>query len=588
MLYYLILILLSNPLFPESLSDNQQSQTVFDSLRITAKTSPKRAITEIREKLKDPSVVGVPILESKYLNIIGEIYLELGMPTLALSNFIEVKQKTNLNNGWVLSNIGNVYFQQKNWTQAKKYYEESLLMFQSNSNDLVQVESGITVCLSNLGRVEKQLNNNENALEYFKQALDQRLKSDYFKDIQKTQSVQSNEHIVAVNHVLYQYNLLIQLYIDWGYTNLAIEQLEYSDSLINLVKPFIFSFQKNGFTASFKRYYGMNKTLKMIIYSRQKNFSKALSESKDAILYLEESPFELVSHLKFKSDVLLIQNKVYPALEALDNAIKISVKNGMTIQEIDLLDKKSKIFEANSLERSALDLKNSIDMKKTNIHSRRVELLVESLNYKDELYDSRKQLQSAKTKQLIILIIFILTIIILCIFIFSYRTRKAFFFQQKTIEKQEKIIDQNAFKEKENELMMMSANIVSKNDLLKSIEKDLDYHISLLENNNDKKLMKPLLKRIKDKIDDSADWDNFQIEFSIAFPDFIDKLTKLNSKISSSDIKLCCYLKLGMKTKDIAKFSGLSVRAIENQRYRLRKKINIPSGTSLDSYVFRI
>ena len=136
--------------------------------------------------------------------------------------------------------------------------------------------------------------------------------------------------------------------------------------------------------------------------------------------------------------------------------------------------------------------------------------------------------------------------------------------------------------------MMMSANIVSKNDLLKSIEKDLDYHISLLEDDNDKKLMKPLLKRIKDKIDDSADWDNFQIEFSIAFPDFIDKLTKLNSKISSSDIKLCCYLKLGLKTKDIAKFSGLSVRAIENQRYRLRKKINIPSGTSLDSYVFRI
>ena len=134
----------------------------------------------------------------------------------------------------------------------------------------------------------------------------------------------------------------------------------------------------------------------------------------------------------------------------------------------------------------------------------------------------------------------------------------------------------------------MSANIVSKNDLLKSIEKDLNYHISLLNNDSDKRLMKPLLKRIKDKIDDSADWDNFQIEFSMAFPDFIQKITKLNSNVSASDIKLCCYIKLGMKTKEIAKFSGLSVRAIENQRYRLRKKINILSGTSLDSYIFRI
>ena len=588
MIYYLILILLSHPILADSINNVDLVQTVFDSLRMTAKSSPKRAIKEIRLKLRDPDVIQDPNEESKYLNILGEIYLDLDMPTLALSNFIEVKQKSTMNNAWVLSNIGNVYFQQKNWIQAKKYYEESLEIFQSNIKGLAEIESGITVCLSNLGRIEKKLNHYESALQYFKQALDQRLKNDSYQELQKIKSLQTDKHIVAVNHVLYQYNLLIQLYIDWGYINVALEQAQLSDSLLNFVTPIILSFDENGYTARFKRYYGVNKTLKMRIYSKAKKYSKARFESKEAISYLEKSPFELVSHFKFESDVYITQNKVYPALDAIDNGIKVAVKNGMLIQEIDLLNKKALVLEKNNLERSALDITKTIDIKKSNIYSSRVELLVESLKYKDELYDNRKQLQLARTKQFITLIIFILTVIVLGIIIFSYNTRKTFFFQQETIEKQEKIIDQNEFKEKENELMMMSANIVSKNDLLKSIEKDLNYHISLLNNDSDKRLMKPLLKRIKDKIDDSADWDNFQIEFSMAFPDFIQKITKLNSNVSASDIKLCCYIKLGMKTKEIAKFSGLSVRAVENQRYRLRKKINILSGTSLDSYIFRI
>ena len=241
MIYYLILILLSHPILADSINNVDLVQTVFDSLRMTAKSSPKRTIKEIRLKLRDPDVIQDPNEESKYLNILGEIYLDLDMPTLALSNFIEVKQKSTMNNAWVLSNIGNVYFQQKNWIQAKKYYEESLEIFQSNIKGLAEIESGITVCLSNLGRIEKKLNHYESALQYFKQALDQRLKNDSYQELQKIKSLQTDKHIVAVNHVLYQYNLLIQLYIDWGYINVALEQAQLSDSLLNFVTPIILS-----------------------------------------------------------------------------------------------------------------------------------------------------------------------------------------------------------------------------------------------------------------------------------------------------------------------------------------------------------
>ena len=70
--------------------------------------------------------------------------------------------------------------------------------------------------------------------------------------------------------------------------------------------------------------------------------------------------------------------------------------------------------------------------------------------------------------------------------------------------------------------------------------------------------MTPLKKKISEKIDESADWDQFQIQFSLAYPDFIEKLTAQYSDLRSGDIKLCCYLKMNMNTKDIAQITGLS------------------------------
>ena len=40
-----------------------------------------------------------------------------------------------------------------------------------------------------------------------------------------------------------------------------------------------------------------------------------------------------------------------------------------------------------------------------------------------------------------------------------------------------------------------------------------------------------------------------------------------------------------MNTKDIAQVTGLSVRAIENKRYRLRKKLNLKTDVSLESFL---
>ena len=65
----------------------------------------------------------------------------------------------------------------------------------------------------------------------------------------------------------------------------------------------------------------------------------------------------------------------------------------------------------------------------------------------------------------------------------------------------------------------------------------------------------------------------------------VENLSKQYSGLRTADIKLCCYLKMSMNTKEIARVTGLSVRAVENKRYRLRKKLDLNTEVSLDSFI---
>jgi DNA-binding CsgD family transcriptional regulator len=94
-----------------------------------------------------------------------------------------------------------------------------------------------------------------------------------------------------------------------------------------------------------------------------------------------------------------------------------------------------------------------------------------------------------------------------------------------------------------------------------------------------------LKKKIQNYIDDGIQWEDYKRQFSTVYPTFVEYLTTSKADLAAGDIKLCCYLKMGMNTKDIAQLFGLSVRAIENKRYRLRKKLDLKKETSLVSFI---
>ena len=207
------------------------------------------------------------------------------------------------------------------------------------------------------------------------------------------------------------------------------------------------------------------------------------------------------------------------------------------------------------------------------------------IKLKSKLYRSRNELLDSKRKQRFLQIVVGVLMLISGLIVISYRNKKRHSEQIAIINEQENQIAQVELKNKEAELVNLSTFALSKNDMLVNIVKDLDYHATLLPTKEYQKSLKPLKKTIQNFIDDGLNWEDYKVQFTNVYPNFVDSLISFNKEISNNDIKLCCYLKMNMNTKDIAQLFGLTVRAIENKRYRLRKKLKLETETSLMTFI---
>ncbi|WP_151894995.1 helix-turn-helix transcriptional regulator [Patiriisocius marinistellae] len=67
--------------------------------------------------------------------------------------------------------------------------------------------------------------------------------------------------------------------------------------------------------------------------------------------------------------------------------------------------------------------------------------------------------------------------------------------------------------------------------------------------------------------------------------DFFNKINKAYPMLSDSELIISYYLKLGFKNKDIAFFLDKSIRAVESQRFRISKKMNLENSKLLVEHI---
>jgi hypothetical protein len=77
---------------------------------------------------------------------------------------------------------------------------------------------------------------------------------------------------------------------------------------------------------------------------------------------------------------------------------------------------------------------------------------------------------------------------------------------------------------------------------------------------------------------------NFIIKFKEYYPVFTRKTELLIPNIVISEFEVIALLKLNFTTKEIARATNSSVRSIESKKYRIRKKLQIPSNMDMSLY----
>jgi ligand-binding sensor domain-containing protein len=163
---------------------------------------------------------------------------------------------------------------------------------------------------------------------------------------------------------------------------------------------------------------------------------------------------------------------------------------------------------------------------------------------------------------------------------------------QLTIEKSEKEIIKlqneklaNEVKFKNKELADATMHLVERGNTLVKVKDELQRLYTKTGNNHD---VKQTLQLLKDVEKNNANWEQFASHFNEVNNDFLNKLKGRFPKLSNTDLKVCAYLQLNLSSKEIAQLMNISVRGVEISRYRLRKKLQIPTEQSMNDFLNRI
>lgn len=144
---------------------------------------------------------------------------------------------------------------------------------------------------------------------------------------------------------------------------------------------------------------------------------------------------------------------------------------------------------------------------------------------------------------------------------------------------------ENDVQHKTEELSNITMNVVRKNEILL----DISERLTRLGNNElsgeASRQIAKIQSLIKENITRDDDWRNFVRTFDAAYGNFTKHLQARHPGLTPTELRVCCYLIMGLNSKEIAQLFNISYRSVEMTRYRLRKKLGLVREVSLTDYL---
>lgn len=202
-----------------------------------------------------------------------------------------------------------------------------------------------------------------------------------------------------------------------------------------------------------------------------------------------------------------------------------------------------KIFEQKGVNHAVLAYQKLELIYKDSVQIAEQKSMIGATNYISSKAEGEKIiLKNRSVFLLIVASLFIISLLMYVYWQFCYKNKLKFETQQK-----KKIIEQNAIQ------------IVS---LKQKVTTSYDEVIEMAKMND------PL----------------FVNSFKELYPDFYSKLIDLQPSLTIIELKICFYLKLKFSTKEIAEYTFVTAKAIQNRKSRLRKRFLLKDGEDIYNY----
>ncbi len=141
---------------------------------------------------------------------------------------------------------------------------------------------------------------------------------------------------------------------------------------------------------------------------------------------------------------------------------------------------------------------------------------------------------------------------------------------------------------KNTELASVAMHLVQKGELLGKIRDQMVKLKKQTGNEKDSDDLKKIIRVISDEDKIDKQWEQFTMHFDNVHSDFLSALKVKYPGLSANELKLSAYLRMNLSTKEIAQLMNISIRGVEISRYRLRKKLQIPTEVNLFDFLLRM
>lgn len=399
------------------------------------KSNIEEAITQFEQAQKQYEQANMKTELQTVYHQIGSAYGRVGKAKNALDNYLKalrlLKVLKREDTSGILSDIGNVYYNQGSFIEALNYYRQAL----DNSRQL-QDAFGQGFSLNNIGMVHNSLGNHEEALEYHLQALKMREEA-------KTQEGIANS-----------YSNIGHTYLELGYTEKGrkyiMQAIEIDKKLGNRLSVASYfdyigaAFLQNKkyqdaleqFKEAFKIRLEMGQVMSIgvsynhlgITHTYQKDFPNAIANLKKADSIFTQSNAQdllVTTHLAL-SKVYFELNDFAKSENYATNALKSALKRKTKPEIVEashilaqLYAKQGSHAKAYELQNQALAYKDSLHNEERNTRAMRLQALFEFKQQEKELKELKNDNVQITRLQYITVAIFIVLTIVLGIFIYT-------------------------------------------------------------------------------------------------------------------------------------------------------------------------